>query len=52
MMAQLANGGYEIKPRIIVDENELQPIIEAWREEFNFINNNINLNSSGLIKVV
>ena len=41
MMAQLANGGYEIKPRIIDDKYALQPIIDAWREEFTFINNNL-----------
>ena len=51
MMAQLANGGYEIKPRIIDDKNLLQPIIDAWREEFYFINNNINLSSAGLKKL-
>ena len=34
MMAQLANGGYEIKPRIIDDKYALRPIIDAWREEF------------------
>tara|TARA_Y100000590_G_C15575528_1_gene960304 strand:+ start:37 stop:582 length:546 start_codon:yes stop_codon:yes gene_type:complete len=34
MMAQLANGGYEIKPRIIDDKYALQPIIDFWREEF------------------
>ena len=34
MMAQLANGGYEIKPRIIDDKYALQPIIDAWRKEF------------------
>jgi len=51
MVAQLANGGYEIKPRIIDDKNLLQPIIDAWREEFYFINNNINLSSAGLKKL-
>lgn len=40
MMAQLANGGYEIKPRIIDDKYVLQPIIDAWREEFTLRNNN------------
>ena len=34
MMAQLANGGYEIKPRIIDDKYSLQPIINSWREIF------------------
>ena len=45
MMAQFANGGYEIKPRIIDDKYSLQPIVDAWREEFisknkyNYLNN-------------
>ncbi len=34
MTAQLANGGYEIKPRIIDDRYALQTIIDSWREEF------------------
>ncbi len=34
MTAQLANGGYKIKARIIDDRNNLQPTIEAWRKEF------------------
>ena len=34
MTAQLANGGYKIKPRIIDDKNALKPIILAWRQEF------------------
>ena len=34
MTAQLANGGYEIKPRIIDDKYALQPTINAWRQEF------------------
>ena len=33
MTAQLANGGYKIKPRIIHDIDKLKPIIEAWREK-------------------
>ena len=51
MMAQFANGGYEIKPRIIDDKNEIQPIIDAWREEFYFRNNDLNLSSEGLVKL-
>ena len=51
MMAQLANGGYEIKPRIIDDKYALQPIIDAWREKFINENNGINLNSSNLKKL-
>ena len=39
MTAQLANGGYKIKPRIIDDKYALQPIINAWREEFTNKNN-------------
>ena len=38
MMAQFANGGYEIKPRIIDDKYALQSTINAWREEFTSIN--------------
>ena len=34
MMCQLANGGYKIRPRIIDDRTALQPIIDAWRNEF------------------
>ena len=44
MMAQLANGGYEIKPRIIDDKYALQSTIEAWREEFYLKNNNLDHN--------
>ena len=38
MTAQLANGGCEIKPRIIDDKNALEPIILAWRKEFAYRN--------------
>ena len=48
MMAQLANGGYEIKPRIIDDKYVLQTTINAWREEFTSKNVNFNLTNSGL----
>jgi penicillin-binding protein 2 len=34
MTAQLANGGYKIKPRIIDDKDKIQPTLEAWRKEF------------------
>ena len=51
MTAQLANGGYEIKPRIIDDKYALVPIIDAWREEFNNINNNVSFSNSGLKKL-
>ena len=33
MIAQLANGGFKIKPRIIHDINTLKPVIDAWRKE-------------------
>ena len=46
MTAQLANGGYEIKPRIIDDKYALQEIVDAWREEF--INRN-NDNADSII---
>ena len=32
MIAQLANGGYKIEPRIIHDVKALEPIAEAWRK--------------------
>ena len=51
MTAQLANGGYEIKPRIIDEKYAVQPTINAWREKFNEINNNIDLGSSNLKKL-
>ena len=51
MMAQLANGGYEIKPRIVDDKYALQPIIDAWREEFSNKNKNLNLETVGLNKL-
>jgi len=51
MMAQLANGGYEIKPRIIDDRFALQSTIDAWREEFTFKNNNIDEHSPNLKKL-
>ena len=40
MTAQLANGGYKIKPRIIDDKNALEPVILAWKEEFAYRNKN------------
>jgi len=51
MSAQMANGGYEIKPKIIYDEQALQPTIDAWRAEFNLRNNSINLSSPLLKKL-
>lgn len=51
MMAQLANGGYEIKPRIIDDKYALQEIIDAWREKFTYRNNDINFENKKLKKL-
>ena len=51
MMAQLANGGYEIKPRIIDDKYALQDIIDAWREEFTNIKNDIDFENPKLRKL-
>jgi len=51
MMAQLANGGYKIKPRIIDDKYALQSIVDAWREEFTYKNNDMNISSSKLKKL-
>ena len=52
MTAQLANGGYEIKARIIDDKYSLQNTINAWREQFSYKNNDgINLSSSKLKKL-
>ena len=41
MMAQLANGGYEIKARIIDDRYGIQPKIDAWRRKFTSKENDI-----------
>jgi len=51
MMAQLANGGYEIKPRIIDDKYSLQPIINSWREIFMSKDKKIFFNSSEVKKL-
>ena len=51
MMAQLANGGYEIKPRIIDDRYALQPMVDAWREEFASRRNNLELPNPRLKKL-
>tara|TARA_Y100000590_G_C15708335_1_gene1009437 strand:- start:249 stop:2171 length:1923 start_codon:yes stop_codon:yes gene_type:complete len=51
MMAQLANGGYEIKPRIIDDKYSLQRIIDAWREVFTYRNDNIDYENPLLRKL-
>ena len=51
MIAQLANGGYKIKPRIIDDRYAVQSIVDAWRTEFIFRNNELNFTSSKLEKL-
>ena len=60
MMAQLANGGYRIKPRIIDDKYALQSVVDSWRKEFISIKNETNENNiletyedgkSGLVKL-
>ena len=51
MTAQLANGGYKIKPRIIDDRNEIQSTINAWRKEFNIRNNNLDTPNPELEKL-
>jgi len=51
MTAQLANGGYKIKPRIIDDRNEIQPTINAWRKEFEIRNNNLDTPNPELEKL-
>ena len=48
MTAQLANGGYEIQPRIIDDKYALIPTIDAWRKEFTSKSKNEILSDSGL----
>jgi len=51
MMAQLANGGYEIKPRIIDDKYALPPIIDAWRERFSLNDSELNFKNLKLKKL-
>ena len=51
MIAQFANGGYKIKPRIIDDKYALQTTIDAWREEFTSRNKNLEFTNSGLKKL-
>jgi penicillin-binding protein 2 len=51
MTAQLANGGYKIKPRIVDDRYAIQPIINAWRKEFHIQNNNLDLPNPELEKL-
>ena len=51
MMAQLANGGYKIKPRISDDKYALRPTINAWRREFLIKKNNLDLPNINLEKL-
>ena len=51
MTAQLANGGYKIKPRVIDDRNEIQPTVNAWRKEFQIRNNNLDTPNPELEKL-
>ena len=51
MMAQFANGGYEIKPRIIDNKQSLQPIVDAWRGEFISRKYNLDITVPGLKKL-
>ena len=48
MMAQLANGGYQIKPRIIDDKYALQDLINSWREKFTNETSNTTFSQSNL----
>ena len=51
MISQLANGGHQIKPRIIDDKYSLQPTINAWRDEFISRANNSNSTNTILSKL-
>ena len=51
MMSQLANGGYEIAPRIVDDRYAIQDKINAWRREFYLKNNGLDLPNPGLNKL-
>jgi len=51
MISQLANGGYEIKPRIVDDKYALQATIDTWREEFSLRKIDINLTSPNIKKL-
>ncbi len=51
MMSQLANGGYEIKPRIIDDKYALQTTVNAWRDEFTNKKNDIDFSNPNLTKL-
>ncbi len=51
MMAQLANGGHEIKPRLIHDEDQLNLIVESWREKWNYEKHELDITSKNLKKL-
>jgi len=51
MTAQLANGGYKIKPRIIDNRYELVKITNAWRKEFQSQKDGLNLKNPDLEKL-
>ncbi len=51
MISQFANGGHKIKPRIIDDKYAVQPIINAWRDEFISRANKSNSDNSILTKL-
>ena len=51
MMAQLANGGHEIKPRIVDDKYKLVEITNAWRKEFINRSKDIDFNNSKIRKL-
>ena len=51
MMAQLANGGYKIKPRITDDRYALRSTIDAWRREFLIEKSNLDLPNKNLEKL-
>ncbi len=51
MMAQLANGGYAIKSRIVDDKYAIQPTIDAWREEFTSKSSNLDFLNSKIKKL-
>ncbi len=51
MMAQLANGGHEIKPRIVDDKYKLVEITNAWREEFINRSKDIDFNNPKIRKL-
>ena len=51
MTAQIANGGYEIAPRIIDDRIALTKIINSWRDKFIAQNENLDFEDVNLKKL-